>query len=211
MRSLPLLVTLVLLFAPMTMAMDLNSSPIKGTILEDPWEPDHDRPVIEEPWWERTANDLDSDGVNDVLDDLADMYPVSDMRLNLILSFDGPIEGTHINWLRDREFDVVSHIEPIDALTIKQVPPYRIYELLGLDGTVFVDPIGETVLFSDIATPTVRARESDMYSPETAWDLGYSGMGSSIAVIDTGIDDEHPSLKGKFLAGVDMVFLEEKH
>ncbi len=204
MRSLPLLVTLVLLSLPMTMAMDLSPSPIKGTILEDPWEPDHDRSVIEAPWWERTANDLDSDGVNDVLDDLVDMYPVSDMRLNLILSFDGPIEESQFNWLRNREFDVVSHIEPIDALTIRQVPPYRIYELLGLEGTVFVDPIGEAVLFSDIATPTVRARESDMYSPETAWDLGYSGMGSSIAVIDTGIDDEHPSLKGKFLAGVDM-------
>jgi hypothetical protein len=57
---------------------------------------------------------------------------------------------------------------------------------------------------SDIATPAIKARESDEYSPNTAWELGYSGSGVNLAIMDTGIDDGHPSLAGKWVGGVDM-------
>ena len=57
---------------------------------------------------------------------------------------------------------------------------------------------------SDIANPAVKAKQSNEYSPNTAWDLGYTGKGINIAIMDTGVDDAHPSLKGKMLAGVDF-------
>jgi serine protease AprX len=57
---------------------------------------------------------------------------------------------------------------------------------------------------SDIANPAVKAKQSDEYSPTTAWELGYTGKGINIAIMDTGVDDAHPSLKGKMLAGVDF-------
>ena len=56
----------------------------------------------------------------------------------------------------------------------------------------------------DISVPAVKARESEEYSPNTAWELGYSGYGINIAIIDGGVDDGHPSLVGKFVAGADF-------
>ncbi|UCH88044.1 MAG: S8 family serine peptidase [Thermoplasmata archaeon] len=56
----------------------------------------------------------------------------------------------------------------------------------------------------DIAISSVKVRESVEYSPETVWDLGYTGNGINIAVIDGGVDDEHPDLEGKFIAGADF-------
>ena len=38
-----------------------------------------------------------------------------------------------------------------------------------------------------------------------AWDLGVSGHGVNIALTDTGVDNEHPGLSGKFVAGYDAV------
>lgn len=56
----------------------------------------------------------------------------------------------------------------------------------------------------DVSVPAIKARQSDEYSPNTAWELGYTGKGITIAVMDCGVDDEHESLKGKFIAGVDF-------
>ncbi|MDI6916382.1 MAG: S8 family serine peptidase, partial [Thermoplasmatales archaeon] len=60
----------------------------------------------------------------------------------------------------------------------------------------------------DISTRAIKARSSDPpplgYGNQTAWDLGYTGKGIVIAVIDSGVDDNHESLEGKFIAGVDF-------
>jgi subtilisin family serine protease len=59
-------------------------------------------------------------------------------------------------------------------------------------------------LGSDIANPAAKAKPSVEYSPHTAWELGYSGKGVAICIMDTGVDDSHPSLAGKWLGGVDV-------
>ena len=56
----------------------------------------------------------------------------------------------------------------------------------------------------DVSCRAIKARQSDVYSPNTAWELGYTGKGITIAIIDFGIDEEHESLQGKFVAGVDF-------
>ena len=56
----------------------------------------------------------------------------------------------------------------------------------------------------DVSCRAIKARPSDVYSPNTAWGLGYTGKGINIAMLDSGVDDEHESLKGKFVAGVDV-------
>lgn len=60
----------------------------------------------------------------------------------------------------------------------------------------------------DVSCRAIKARESSKYSPNTAWDLGYSGKGINIVIMDCGVDDEHESLQGKFVAGVDFTEIE---
>ena len=40
-----------------------------------------------------------------------------------------------------------------------------------------------TVSALDVSCRAIKARESDEYSPETAWDLGYTGEGINIAIL----------------------------
>ncbi|MGA1848207.1 MAG: S8 family serine peptidase [Thermoplasmatota archaeon] len=57
----------------------------------------------------------------------------------------------------------------------------------------------------DVSNPATRSRESGLYSPETAWNLGYTGEGVVVAVIDSGVDNTvHESLRGKYVYGVDF-------
>ncbi|MGB1697968.1 MAG: S8 family peptidase [Thermoplasmatota archaeon] len=56
----------------------------------------------------------------------------------------------------------------------------------------------------NIATKGIRARSSEEFSPETAWDLGIYGCDVTIAIFDEGVDDAHPHLDGKVAAGVDV-------
>ena len=53
----------------------------------------------------------------------------------------------------------------------------------------------------DVAPSAILADE--------AWELGFTGKGVNIAVISTGIDNEHPGLEGKFIAGYDAVCTDD--
>lgn len=55
----------------------------------------------------------------------------------------------------------------------------------------------------EIATKGIKAQPSAEYSPNTAWELGYYGCGVTVAVFDNGVDDKHPYLDGKVVAGLD--------
>jgi hypothetical protein len=50
----------------------------------------------------------------------------------------------------------------------------------------------------------VKAKESELYSPDTAWEIGYTGKGNVITIMDTGIDNGHPSFSGKWVGGADF-------
>ena len=75
--------------------------------------------------------------------------------------------------------------------------------LAQLDDVVMVERYGEIHLYGDIQTPAVKARNSTLYPG--AWDLGVTGDGIVIAMVDTGVDNEHPGLNDKFVAGYDAV------
>ena len=64
------------------------------------------------------------------------------------------------------------------------------------------------IVIKGLQTPAIKASNSSVYS-EGAWDLGYTGKGVNIAIVDTGIDDEHPGLAGKTIAGYDAVCTDD--
>jgi len=50
----------------------------------------------------------------------------------------------------------------------------------------------------------MKVGNSTVYSPNTVHEMGYRGEGMTIAVLDLGIDNDHPVLEGSFVAGVDF-------
>jgi subtilisin family serine protease len=74
--------------------------------------------------------------------------------------------------------------------------------VLAVLGAVLLALPAATAL--DIGARALQARPSAEYSPDTAWDLGVYGCGVTIAVFDEGVDDGHPLLDGKVVAGVDV-------
>ncbi|MEE8572698.1 MAG: S8 family serine peptidase, partial [Gemmatimonadota bacterium] len=59
----------------------------------------------------------------------------------------------------------------------------------------------------DVSCYAIKARSSGVYAypSQAVWDLnpsvGYMGNGVNVAIIDSGVDDAHPALAGKFVAG----------
>ncbi|MCK5773171.1 MAG: S8 family serine peptidase, partial [Thermoplasmata archaeon] len=95
-------------------------------------------------------------------------------------------------------YDVVPVLSAIvhnreEALLIADIPEVMVIEKQR-----------ELPVFLDISAKAVKAARSDVYSPQTARNLGYAGEGITIAIIDSGVDNEHPSLEGSFVAGADF-------
>ncbi|MEA3559490.1 MAG: S8 family serine peptidase, partial [Candidatus Thermoplasmatota archaeon] len=206
MRSLSMFLIAVLLFLPVGIAFE-QAPRVQMSIDDESTREDRiiqPGRMIDEPWWERTVFDPDGNGLADVLEKYAELPRISSVPTHVTISYNRDITDRDISDLTLRGFEVAAVLDSIDGIALLGVPSHRLYEILNMDGVVFIEPIGAPFLFSDIGTPTVSAKQSEMFSPETAWEKGYQGQGVSIAVIDTGIDDEHPSLSGKFLGGVDM-------
>jgi hypothetical protein len=92
----------------------------------------------------------------------------------------------------------------LDIVGLRSVSPALMTRLLDVPGVIMLEPRVDAVPLMDVATPALKARESAEYSPNTAWELGFKGSGVVISIMDTGVDDAHSALVGKFVAGVDF-------
>ena len=149
------------------------------------------------PWWLTTSLDSNRNKVHDSLETVSG-------PINVGLSYDHTPVSKDIQLIEDLGYTVNLEVPEVDALLIGTVDANDIQELSMLDGVVMVERYGKVVYYGDIQTPAVKARNSSIY-PVGAWDLGVSGKGVNIALTDTGVDNEHPGLSGKFVAGYDAV------
>ena len=149
------------------------------------------------PWWTWTSLDSDRNGIHDSLQTVSG--PV-----NVGLSYDGRITDLNRFDLALLGHEIHLEIPSVDAVLIGDVDASEVYGLSQLDGVVMVERYGFVVFYGDVQTPAVKARNSTEY-PVGAWDLGVSGHGVNIALTDTGVDNEHPGLSDKFVAGYDAV------
>ena len=155
-----------------------------------PWD-------ISIPWWETTMLDSNRDGVHDSLAEETGM-------VNLGISYSRDVKESDIESLSMMGINVNLELPSVDALLIGGIHVGKIEQISNLDGVVMIERYGSVVFYGDIQTPSVKAKNSSEYSLG-AWDLGVSGKGMNIALVDTGVDNEHPGLSDKFVAGYDAV------
>ena len=149
------------------------------------------------PWWESTTMDLDRNKIHDSLQSETGI-------VNVGVSYSRDIIDSDINALSMLGINVNLELPVVNALLLGGVSSNQIEIISQLDDVVMVERYGSVVFYGDIQTPAVKASNSTEY-PVGAWDLGVSGQGMNIALVDTGVDNEHPGLSDKFVAGYDAV------
>ncbi len=168
-------------------------------------------------WWEVWPRDNNRNKIDDVIDRVIEnvelvqkkrlSYVISgrypNIRASLLVDF-----GRAVN---DNDIEVLSNIvgpsnvhkfRYVNAVSIRDVRPSVVENLSKLENVVMVELQQRVRAILDVSARAVKARPSDVYSD--VWEeFGVDGTGINIAIIDTGVDDEHESLTGKFVAGVD--------
>lgn len=170
----------------------IESGHMDSAPLQDPiwWDSDTD-------WWTHTSLDRDKNGIHDSLQS-------KEGAVNIGLSYSRPVSQGDIDFLASLGYSVNVELPVVNALLLGEVNSSHIWNLADVEGVVMVERYGSLKFFGDIQTPTVKARNSTEY-PIGAWDMGVTGSGMNIAMVDTGVDNEHPGLSGKFVAGYDAV------
>ena len=95
-----------------------------------------------------------------------------------------------------------SHYLPVWQLD--NVPAHKVSWLAVLPGLRLVEWQAIYYPLLDTSVRAIKARDSSTYD-QVAWDRGLDGAGVVIAVLDTGVDNEHETFEDRFIAGVDCV------
>ena len=186
-----LMVAAMLVFISLAASGISNPEEIEAELSEIPnvkvdyWE--------ESLWWESTSRDLNRNKIVDWLETIDDEYAIGVMydhlptKEDLIL-----LEGLGIK--------VKVNVDLVNGLLLGTVSSELFETISNFPGVLMVEPYNKVVFYGDVQTPAIKASNSSVY-PVGAWDLGFTGKGVNIAVVDTGIDNEHPGLDGKNIAG----------
>ena len=211
MRQMLAVLVLALLMGPVTGSLVVKSEPTgweavdrdgfqwmpAGYSLEVPEQAEAAWLNDNTPWWERTALDQNRNAIHDSLETHVGTTGIG-------LSYGVEVDDAHLAALAGMNLTVIDVIESVDAVLLGQVDASLAFQLASVDDVVMVERYGNIVLYGDIQTPAVKARNSSLY-PVGAWDLGFTGKDVNIAMVDTGVDNEHPGLNEKFIAGYDAV------
>jgi serine protease AprX len=153
------------------------------------------------PWWETTTRDSDRNNIVDWLEQVEDEYKIGVM-------YDHQPTDEDIQLLSEIGISVRYHVSSVNGLLLGSVDTELFQLISEYPGVLMIEPYGNVILYGDVQTPAIKASNSSIY-PEGAWDLGVTGKGVNIAIVDTGIDNEHPGLEGKFVAGYDAVCTDD--
>lgn len=150
-------------------------------------------------WWHHTSMDANGNFIDDSLegeDDPGGLFPV-------YVDLDGPADSLMIDRIENLGGQVSYVCKYIDTICMRNVSLPMMKILLAMDEVVFIEKQPYLTVSLDVSARSIAARPSEEYSPKTGWELGYTGKDIVVAVLDTGVDDNHDDLKGKFVAGYD--------
>jgi serine protease AprX len=203
-------VLVVLLLSPLSGSIAASSSNVTGpwTILSGPQlvESGHNTevPLQEDIWWDPQVEWWEVSSLDEDRNGIHDSIQTASGPVNIGISFSRKISDDDIQNLESMGFDINLELPIVDAILLGDVDASRVWQLAEIEGVAMVERYGSLVFYGDVQTPSVKASNSSEY-PIGAWDLGLSGKGVNIAMVDTGVDNEHPGLEGKFVAGYDAV------
>jgi len=176
---LALVLVLVFLLPPIVVAV----SPATDSVVEE---------VTETPWWETTNMDQNRDRIHDAIPLAAaggggggwlDEYNT----ISVIVDFDHtPTESDELMLEERLHFQTQFRYHLIDSMA-GRIPLEYVNDLVELPGVVFVELDGRLTTAMDHVV--------ESHGVTQVWqDTGYTGAGSVVSIIDTGIDGMHVGL-----------------
>lgn len=84
-------------------------------------------------------------------------------------------------------------MDSIDALVVDKVPVSALMDIYHLEAVVVIEMQNVMIPFNGVATEATRSMPSEDYTAST-YERGYTGEGVVIAILDTGVDNEHRAL-----------------
>jgi len=191
--SLILLVVMIILSAySSTFKISLSSSSVDGECC----------------WWENWSRDKNHNRIDDLIEQqiensLSALNVKSEKRFSIFIHCRHHPTEYDIQALQSMNLEISYIAKYINVICIRNVSAQLIYTLANLPNVVMIELQPHIYPHLDISVRAIKARSSLIYSPNTAWELGYTGKNITVAVLDTGVDDEHEFLRGKFVAGFD--------
>ena len=162
-------------------------------------------------WWENWSRDKNHNKIDDLIEQkfIGNLLPASfsnnpeNFSISVFIHYDHHPDLRDIQILQNMNVCVSYVAKYINVVCVRNINPLFVYNITELPGVVMVEL--QQVIYPrlNVSVRAIKARESVVYSPETAWELGYTGKDVVVAVLDTGVDDEHEFLRGKFVAGFD--------
>ena len=140
----------------------------------------------EKPDFDITFFDKNADGIDDRMDHLI----LNGDDVAVILMLDTKPSDEHVNEISNLGLEVTHVYKYIDAIRIDSVPAEKVNELTLITNLKLVEWQAPVYPMLDTAVKAVKVRESSEYNP-VVWDKGLYGEGINVAVLDTGVDNEH--------------------
>ena len=187
-KKIVLILIILLIFSTLTQGI--------GATLDEKSQGILDTPV----WWQNWRRDANHNKIDDLIEELP-----SGEKFGIFINYDRHPEEKDVNRLSRFDIDVKFVYKYIDVICARNVDFSSAKAISKLPHVVMVklEPFVYPTL--DISSRASKARESDNYSPKTAHELGFTGAGISIAILDTGVDDggRAPGQKHEFLDDLD--------
>jgi subtilisin family serine protease len=159
----------------------------------------------EEPKFDNTFFDLNANGLDDRIEPLINIQK----EINVILMFTERPTQLHYNEINNIGIEITHVYKYINAIRLDDVSSNRMHELTRITNLKIVEWQAPVHAFLDTAASAIKVRESSEYSP-VVWDNNIYGEGINVAVLDTGVDNEHETFDvfedqgvRRFIAGMD--------